>query len=366
MIKIKWEIVAGLLILFSPLLVKAQFTDTKEIRKSYAITPETQIEITNKYGKIDVKTWDQDSVKFQINIRVEEKKLSKLEESIDEIDFDIRNSEHYLIVRTIVEKNQGALSREIKRFKETLLSSDGNIQVDYTVWMPDSNRLKIDNKFGDIYIGDFKGEADISLSNGNMKAHNFSNINLTLNFADVSINKIAQGRLDCNCSDLFVKEVGSIHLDSKSTEFEFQQAETLSISSRRDKFRIGDVELLDARSTFTTFRINKMTDRVKIQAEYGGIEIENAGADFSGINIESRSTDINLYFNTKTQFAFNIKHVKSELDMGMDFKVVKEETLDEKENEKQINGYFGNDENASEKLYINANSGNINIRTSYQ
>ncbi|QIA09748.1 hypothetical protein [Draconibacterium halophilum] len=100
----KWKIFAGLLVFLVPLMVNAQFTDTKEIRKSYAITPETQIEITNKYGKIDFKNWDKDSVKFQINIRVEEKKLSKLEESIEEIDFDITNSEHYLIMRTVVEK----------------------------------------------------------------------------------------------------------------------------------------------------------------------------------------------------------------------------------------------------------------------
>lgn len=73
MIKIKWKIIAGLLLFLVPLMVNAQFTDTKEIRKSYAITPETQIEITNKYGKIDFKSWDKDSVKFQINIRVEEK-----------------------------------------------------------------------------------------------------------------------------------------------------------------------------------------------------------------------------------------------------------------------------------------------------
>ena len=363
--KIKWNIFLGLLILLVPSFAKAQFTDTKEIRKTFAVLPETQVEITNKYGKIDLKTWDKDSVKFLINIRVEEKKLSKLEESIDEIDFEISNSEHYLIVRTMVEKNKSALGKEIKKFKETLLSSDGNIQVDYTVWMPDSNRLKMDNKFGDIYIGDFKGEADITLSNGNMKAHDFKNINLTLNFADATINNIKKGRLDCNFSDLYVKEMGSIHLQSKSTEFELEKVETLTASSRRDKFRIRQIELLDARSSFTTFRINEVTDRAKFQAEYGDIEIEKTATDFSSVNIESKSTDINLYFNGETQFSFDIKQVKAEVDLGQDFVVDKEEMLDEKESEIRMTGHFGDEPKAAEKLYINANSGNISIRTSY-
>lgn len=365
MIKIKWKIVFGLVTTLIPLLVNAQFTDTKEIRKSYVITPETQIEITNKYGKIDVKTWDIDSVKFQINIRVEEKKLSKLEESIDEIDFEIRNSEHYLIVRTLVEKNKGALAREIKKFKETLLSSDGNIQVDYTVWMPDSNRLKIDNKFGDFYIGDFKGEADITLSNGNMKAHDFSNLNLTLNFADATINKIEKGRLDCNFSELYIKELGTIHLQSKSTEFELQEVESLSASSRRDKFRIRQIELLDAQSSFTTFRITKLTDRAKIQSEYGDVEIEGTVADFSDVNIESRSTDINLYFNRESAFSFDIQHTKADVSLDTEFKVEKEDVLDEKEGEIKIIGNFGGSPDLTEKLVIRANSGNINLRTAF-
>ena len=51
-----------------PNLVHAQFTETKEITKHFKISPETIIEITNKYGKIDIKNWDKDSVVFEIKI----------------------------------------------------------------------------------------------------------------------------------------------------------------------------------------------------------------------------------------------------------------------------------------------------------
>ncbi|QIA09749.1 DUF4097 family beta strand repeat-containing protein [Draconibacterium halophilum] len=237
--------------------------------------------------------------------------------------------------------------------------------MDYTVWIPDSNRLKVDNKFGDIYIGDYRGEADITLSNGNMKAHDFSNLNLTLNFADATINKIEKGRLDCNFSELYLIEMGTVHLQSKSTEFELQKVESLSVSSRRDKFRIRQIELLDAQSSFSSFRINKLTDRAKIQSEYGDIEIEGTVPDFSGINIESRSTDINLYFNSESAFSFDIQHTKAELSLDNHFTVEKEDTLDEKENEIKITGNFGAAPESTEKLIIRANSGNINLRTAY-
>ncbi|MDX1284917.1 MAG: DUF4097 family beta strand repeat-containing protein, partial [Draconibacterium sp.] len=296
-----------------PNLAIAQFTETKEMTKHFKVTPETQIEISNKYGKVEINTWDKDSVVIEIKIRVEEKKLSKLEQSIKNIDFNITDSQHYLIVRTDVEKNKTGLGREITRFKESLLSSDGNIQVDYTVWMPDKNELKVENKFGDIFIGDYLGEVEINLSNGNLKAHDFEgDLSLILNFADATINSVAKGRLDCNFSELYVKKAESLRIKSKSTDFEFGELKDLNAESRRDKFRIRIADLVDARSSFTNFRINELTDRLNIRSEYGDIEVEETAQDFSNINIESKSTDINLYFNESSNFNFEIIHTKSD------------------------------------------------------
>ncbi len=351
-------------VVFMPLLATAQFTDTKEINKTFKILPETQIEILNKYGKIEIKTWEKDSVAFNIKIRVEEKKLSKLEESIRGIDFDITNSEHYLIVRTDVEKNKSSLTKELIRFKETLLKSDGNIQVDYTVWMPNSNRLKIENKFGDIYIGDYKGEINIDLSNGNLKAHNFDKqIDLILNFADASINYIKQGRLECNFSDLFIRDAETLRINSKSTEFEFENILNLDADSRRDKFRIRQIELLEARSSFSSFRLNEIIDRINLRSEYGDIDINKVASDFSNMNIESKSMDINIYFDPKTNFNFDITNTKSEVDYSSAFKVVDTEILDEKENTTQEKGYFGEKTEDATRLFIKANSGSINLRS---
>ncbi|MCY1720324.1 hypothetical protein OU798_08215 [Prolixibacteraceae bacterium Z1-6] len=347
-----------------PLLATAQFTDTKEIYKTYAVLPETQIEILNKYGKIEIKTWDKDSVTFNIKIRVEEKKLSKLEESIRGIDFDITNSDHYLIVRTDVAKNKSSLSKEFNRFKETLLKSDGNIQVDYLVWMPESNRLKIENKFGDIYIGDYKGETDINLSNGNLKAHNFeSQLNMTLNFANASLNSIKKGRLDCNFSELFIRNAETLRITSKSTEFEFAEIQNLDADSRRDRFRIRHADNVEVRSSFSSFRINDITDKINLRSEYGDIDIDKVAPGFNSMNIESKSMDINIYFEPETSFNFEITNTKANFDYSSNFEIVDTETFGDKDITTIVKGYFKEKSESTPKLLIKANSGTINLRS---
>lgn len=345
-----------------PLVTFAQFTETKEIHKQFKVSPETRIEISNKYGKIELNTWDSDSVVFEIKIRVEEKKLSKLEKAIDAIDFDFNQSQHFLIARTTIGQDKSGIEKEILKFKETVFQSDGNITVDYTVWLPASNQLKVENKFGDIFIGDYQGDVEINLSNGNLKSHDFSGeLNLTLNFADATINTIKSANLDCNFSELYIKEAETLRIKSKSTKFEIVEIKDLNADSRRDNFRIHLAEMVEARGSFSNFRLNELTDRLDLRVEYGDLDIQKTAVDFSSIFIESKSTDINIYFDEKSEFGFEITHAKTDLDFCSEIKVEEEKSLDDKETRIKLNGNFGTKTQNKTKLSINANSGEINI-----
>jgi len=339
-----------------------QFTETKEIKKEFKVTPETQIEIFNKYGKVELNTWDKDSVIIEVEIKVEEKKLSKLEKSIDEIEFDFTHNQHFLIAKTLIGQNKSSLGKELLKLKETVLQSDGNMQIDYTVWLPASNELIVENKFGDIFIGDYRGNVKITLSNGNLKSHDFEGkVDLNLSFVDATINTIKTANLNCNFSELYIKKAASLNIISKSSTFEILEIKDLEAESRRDRFRIRLIDMLEAKSSFSNFRLNELTDRLKIIADYGDLDIEKTAVNFSNIYIESRSTDINLYLDEASKFDFEITHIKSELDFCSEIEIRDEKILDEKEKQIKLTGRFGDDSDSITKLNIKANSGEINI-----
>ena len=347
---------------FISFAVNAQFTETKEITKRFKAEKDSRIEITNKYGKIELNTWEKDSVIFEISIRVEERNLSKLEKSMAQIDFDFTDSQHYLIARTRIGENMSALEKEFLRFKETILQSDGSMQIDYTVWLPATHNLKIENKFGDIFIGDYTGDAEIDLSNGNLKSHDFEGrLDLTLNFADATINQLVAGRLDCNYSNIYIKKAENLRIVSKSSTFEIQDLNDLDTDSRRDKFRIAKADFISAKGSFSNFRMNELTDRATIRAEYGDIDIRKTAVDFSNILIESKSTDINIYFNRQSNFAFEITHSKADIKLSNEMKIDEEKVLDEKQNKIELKGIFGKEKGHPPKVFINATSGEVNL-----
>ena len=120
-IRLSRQLIFMLVLLFAgSMTARAQFTETREFEKRFKVSPGQSIEITNKYGKIELITWDKDSVVIEVKMKVEEKKLSRLDKALDNIDFDFTESQHYLIGRTIADKNRTQLGSEFLKFKETL------------------------------------------------------------------------------------------------------------------------------------------------------------------------------------------------------------------------------------------------------
>ena len=120
------------------------------------------------------------------------------------------------------------------------------------------------------------------------------------------------------------------------------------------------IEMLDAQGSFTNYRISELNDKLKLKTEYGDLDVEKVATDFISMYIESKSTDINLYFNEKSSFDFDITHTKSQTNFCKKVIVKKEEILDEKEKKVQLTGNFGNSSKTT-KLFVNASSGGINI-----
>ena len=108
-------------------------------------------------------------------------------------------SQHYLIVKTQVDKYRNQFETEFLKFEETILQTDGSIRIDMVVWLPDNRELRLENKFGDIIMGDYLGETQINLSNGKLKARDLSKrAILNLSFADANINNLPNASIISN------------------------------------------------------------------------------------------------------------------------------------------------------------------------
>ena len=100
--------------------------------------------------------------------------------------------------------------------------------------MPEYLNLKIENKYGDVYMEDITGDFSISLSNGSFKANSLGkNSTLNLTFCDATINSIASGKIDASFSEVSSNELGDVSINSISSKYEVKKAGTVTIESTK-------------------------------------------------------------------------------------------------------------------------------------
>lgn len=343
------------------LAVNAQFSESREFTRRFRIQPETRIDITNKYGRIELNTWKKDSVVIRFRMEITQRKPDKLRKTLENLDFDISNSQHYLVVKTQVDKNRSQIESELQKFKETMLSDNGSIRIDLMVWLPENRELRLENKFGDILMDDYQGEVQVTLSNGKLRAGDLTRRGtLNLSFADATISSIPEGSIVSNYSDITLRSAGNTRFETKSSTIEIQNAGNVIINSRRDKYRIRMTEEMEGRSNFSHFMVNGLKDKANMQMSFGSFDMENIQAAFSTIYIESKSTDVNLVFSPEARFNYEITETKTDLNLGREMKEEDREVLDSKENKVRHTGYFGR-KMKEEQVIINSVGGEVNI-----
>lgn len=341
--------------------VQAQFSETREFVKRFKVGPDTKFEITNKYGRIELNKWEKDSVVIRFRMEINEKKKDRLEKTLNNLDFDITNTGPYLIVKTQVDKNQSQLESEFNRFKETILQTSGSVRIDLKIWLPDHHNLRLENKFGDIVMDDYKGETQVILSNGKLICGELAaGSSVDLNFADATIDKLTDARITSNYSDIQLQNAGTLRFESKSSTIEITESHNLRIESRRDKFRLRNVNQMDATGSFSQFRVEDLKAKATLHLSYGSFSAEKVAPSFSIIYIDARMADLNLYFSPEAKFNYQITESKTNLNLGRIMKDENKETLDPKENKIRHVGYFGK-KMKEDQLIINAVGGETNI-----
>ncbi len=282
---------------------------TRKVSKSFRINSNTTVDIYNKYGKVHIITWDNDSVKFAVNLRIttnNESKLKKLKESIS---FDFTGTDYYVIAKTLLGKKSTGVFTDLMDMAETFISSENQVTIDYLVFMPRYASFKVENKFGDIYTDDLDGNVNITLSNGDLKANNLNgNTVISLSSGDGVINYIRDGKVTVAYSDFSVKDANKLYIDSRSSKINIDRVDFLKLISRRDKLYIQSINDLYGDSYFSDFTVYDLNNELNYNFKYGNFSAGIISRSFSFININSEYTDLDLIFEKGTVYEVDITH----------------------------------------------------------
>ena len=229
-----------LLILSGEIVVSQSYSETINKTKSYKVSAVTTVDITNKYGKIHIHSWEKDSVRFQIEVIVEADTRTKFDKLKDGIDFEFNGTEYYVMAKTEVGSKYTSLLDELKgltnEISDVFSSSESELKINYDVYLPEYVSLNINNKYGDVYMNTHKGDFNLELTYGDFKANKLlGRTDLEINFGDCFVYEVNNAKTIITYSELQIKKAKQLNINSKSSKLNLDDVGVLKVISKRDK-----------------------------------------------------------------------------------------------------------------------------------
>lgn len=333
------------------------YEETETQRKSFPANANTSIEIINKYGDVTVSTWEKDSVRFEITITAGASKLSTAKELFEMAEVKFTANSSMILASLMWGENVNAFKRG--SVEVTLAAGSSQyLKIDYKVFLPAGNTLKIENRFGDIFLPHLKGKTYISLYHGNLRAETIKNgKSIHVKYGDVKINEMKEGELEVSFGDIEIEEAGEVTIQSTSGTIEMENAEKVHLEGTNSKVRIENGEDIQAEMMLSDVRIRNLKKKLNYQAKFGDLTVDKVAASFQSIQVDASSGDVNLDFDEQTSFLFKANMEKSKTFYTHSSITILDD--DKMDNYRMVSGKKG--ESTTEKVTIETKSCSVEL-----
>jgi len=346
-----------------PVLLSAQvYSEKREQGKSFKLKSGTTVQISNKYGNVNIMPWEKDSVRIEVSMSAQSKQAAKVLKILSTIDCEMISTATTISARTVFYDNSATFWKDVVSYAGQVINTSNNLQINYTVYIPETVPLKIENKFGNIYMDSHRANVDITLSNGDMQARDFSKtLKLKLEFGSASLQDIDNAQLTVNYSDITCQKLNTLNLNSRSSTIEIEETGAIELTSSRDKLVVKSCASLSGDASFSRIRINEMETMCTMNTKYGELKLNNISRNFRTIQVKSEYTDVFLGVNPASSFSMELLYdAKTSLNISSQINnQLNKETLNTKTGTMQATGDVG--KSGVSHISVTAKAGAISL-----
>jgi len=346
-----------------PLMLQAQtYSEKREQSRSFRVKPGTIVQVSNKYGNVNVIHWEKDSVRIEVSLSAQSKQAAKVVKILSSIDCEMIATAGFISALTVFNDNSATFWKDVVSTVGKVVNTSNNLQIHYTVYMPSDNPLKIENKFGNIYLDTRNANTDITLSNGDLQARDFNaNLKLNLEFGSASLQQVGDAQLNINYSDLYLQKVSKLNLISRSSTLDIDEAASIDIESVRDKLTLKSCTSFSGDASFSRIRVNELITVCSLSAKYGELKFNSIAKNFVTVYIKSEYTDVLLGINPQASCSVDLIYdTKTILNIAPGISnVLKKETINPKYGTIKANGETG--KSPSAQITVTAKAGSLSV-----
>ncbi|KAA3637540.1 MAG: hypothetical protein DWQ02_06540 [Bacteroidetes bacterium] len=236
---------------------------TKEIKREFSITPRGDVHISNKYGQVDIRTWEKNRVKVTVEIAVNAENESAAQKVFNRIDVKFKSDNTEVSAETVIEDTRN------KWWDWS--SGQLDYAINYQVYMPASANLSLDNKYGEVYVSSVSGDVDLSLKYVNFIIDALSGSSTSsLGNSHGSIGSVNNMNLAIKSGSISIGEANNMEIGSKSATVNIGKAKLIVSNTSYDNYTIGTIVELHNDGKFDNFEIGDAED-IFMESSYSNV-----------------------------------------------------------------------------------------------
>ena len=268
---------------------------SKKIHKEYNTNEETHLDLTNKYGDVEITNWDKNSLVIDVKITVDHRSEEKAKELLEHITVEFNQSGNTIEVETNIDDNFNK-SGWFFNFD----SDNKKFSIDYEIKMPKSIQLTLENKYGDVFIDEIAGHADITVKYGNLKANKILRDNtkplshIYLAYSDGTIEEANWLKMTLKYSKMEIDKSIALMAVTKYSKLYTTETSSIVAESKYDHYYLGEIENLVVESKYTDYKIDQLNKKLDIETKYGDMDIDYIPKAFEEISVDNKYGHIDL------------------------------------------------------------------------
>ena len=332
---------------------------SKAVQEEHSITTNHNILITNKFGKVNISSWDKNAVSLDIEIIVKHPNEKKAQEILDKIEIDIKKTDTEFRVYTRIkgEKDNYRLNS----------NKGSSITIDYNLNLPKENQLYVKNSFGDLILGSRNGNTKVDVSFGSATIGNLSGEQNQLNFQfsePVVVNSLTSGNIQLKHSKLELLRSEDLILSSEMSNAKIDRLEKGQIVLKLGSIEMNEVKTLRLNSQMSSVKIDKLHEKGNIQNNYGSLAINTISQKIKELEIIAEFSPINIQLERAGNYKLNAIAKMGELKLPPNSIQEKSKNIEDApliEMNKNFKGHIGTNNSEAGIIKISNSFGEINV-----
>lgn len=337
--------------------LKGKYTKQKRVKKEFSVSSNDMLKISNSYGNIDIVTWDQNRVEIEVLVRTNGNDEEKVEQRLREIDVIFNQTSGQVTARTVFEKDRN------NSFWSNLFGSSSNVnmEINYRVKAPVTNKVDLSNDYGSINLDKLRGDAEISCDYGKLMIGELHGENNKLSFdytRSSNIGYVKRAKINADYSEFTIDEAGTLDLSADYTDSNILKVENLSFNNDFGSLKVERLKNLKGQGDYLGLKLGLVYGTVQVSMDYGSLVIQKVMPSFKDIDINSDYTGVKIGYDREAPFSFEVNTSYGGVNgINNTFTVNKR---NQSGTDNSYSGYYRS-ENTGGKIKVNSSYGSVSF-----